>query len=405
MKFKKHVLFLLLFYIGIIHAQKQLTTQEKIADFNYLYNVLKESYPYFGINKRVYKTDWLANKNTYLKALKNTKDDIAFFKEFQGIINDLHNDHTDAYPTIAYPYFYKAYKYAVTQDTVYKNSLLELEKTDSLRAKYWAKINHDVFFSKPEKKQEDNRSNQEPSRNKSNVTFYFNDTITTAAVSIKTFSYEYVEKDADTLKQFFTKAHNYKNLIIDIQGNDGGSTDYWWQNIIAYLIDKPIDYPMVYAFKNSKRLQKFKPSYFKDLISHQDIKLANLPIELQSEDYLFRNETLTIKPNSDFNKKFKGKIYLLVDNVVFSSSEALAYFCKATKFATVAGIKTNGDGVGSDPLLVTLPYSGIVVRFTGEMGLNPDGSANDETKTVPDLPLKGKTKSERFKMLIDFIKS
>ena len=102
---------------------------------------------------------------------------------------------------------------------------------------------------------------------------------------------------------------------------------------------------------------------------------------------------------------FAVETHLLVDDIVFSSAETLAYFCKSTKFATVVGEKTNGDGVGTDPLLLTLPKSGIVIRFTGEMGLNPDGSANDESKTVPDLIIKASSKKERVIKLLNYIRN
>lgn len=82
---------------------------------------------------------------------------------------------------------------------------------------------------------------------------------------------------------------------------------------------------------------------------------------------------------------FKGKIYLLVDSSVYSASEGFAAFAKGTGFATVVGGRTGGDGLGMDPLVVALPNSGYVFRFSFEMGLNSDGSCNEEVKTVPDV--------------------
>lgn len=177
--------------------------------------------------------------------------------------------------------------------------------------------------------------------------------------------------------------------------------DYWIKNIIPHLIKDTISYPLVYAFKNSKRLKKFKPSYFKNTVTYDEIGLPNMPNELIEGDYLFRRDSITIAPILK-SKKYKGNIYLLVDSEVFSSSEALAYFFKSTNFGIVVGEKTNGDGIGTDPLILTLPNSGIVIRFTGEMGLNPDGSANDETKTVPDLIVKANSKKERCEKLLNY---
>ena len=82
---------------------------------------------------------------------------------------------------------------------------------------------------------------------------------------------------------------------------------------------------------------------------------------------------------------FTGRFWLLVDEGVYSSSEKFSLFCKQTGFATLMGETTGGDGVGIDPMLVSLPDSGIVFRFTGEEGLNPDGSCNEEYGTTPDI--------------------
>ena len=391
--------FLLIFSIGtqLSIAQKQLSQEEKIADFNYLHQELKESYPYFGINKRAFKTDWLSNKQIYLEAIQKTKNDEDFFDTINSILHDLNNGHTDMYPTIIYDYFYKAYQQGASQDTIHTVYVKELQKTDSIRTNYWKKINHKLYF--PGKKEDSQEEHITTTVTPQNIHINFIDSIATAMIHIKSFSHDLVENDIDTLARFFEKAHQFKNLIIDIQGNDGGSTNYWLDHIVPHLIDKELSTSVVYAFKDSERLQKFKPNYFENTINYSDIKLPNLPQELTDGSYLFRREDMTVSP-TEGSKKYAGTIYLLVDNIVYSSSETLAVFCKATGFATVVGEKTNGDGVGTDPLLLTLPNSGIVIRFTGEMGLNPDGSANDETKTVPDMIIEASNRTERtFKFL------
>ncbi|MEM9857720.1 MAG: S41 family peptidase [Bacteroidota bacterium] len=98
-------------------------------------------------------------------------------------------------------------------------------------------------------------------------------------------------------------------------------------------------------------------------------------------------------------------MYLLVNHNVYSSSELLAYFFKATSFGKVVGEQTGGDGIGTDPIILALPNSGIIIRFTGEMGLNPNGSANEEKKTVPDIWLETTSRSEARRLLLERISS
>jgi C-terminal processing protease CtpA/Prc len=391
--------------IVTINAQSPLTTEEKLEDFDYFYEAFKLSYPYFGVNKRLHNIDWLSKKATYRQQIAATKNDTTFFKAIHTMFSDLNNGHTDAYPTIIYNYFYDAYQYGASQDSTYNIYVKELEKTSVERSKHWEGINRQLFFPEDSDSNDGVSTETIPTPVTPNVTFEFSDHHTTALLHVKSFSYDYVEQDADTLKFFFNKAQHYKNLIIDIQGNDGGSTEYWLNNMIPHLIDQPISYPITIGFKNSKRLRAFKPGYFKNTMSYDAIKLPNMPDELTDGSYLFRKDIVTIDPASSTTNRYKGKIYLLVDEAVFSSAEALAYFCKATHFAVVAGKKTSGDGVGSDPLIMTLPHSGIVLRFTGEMGLNPDGSANDETKTIPDLKLNASTILERREALYKHIKT
>lgn len=51
----------------------------------------------------------------------------------------------------------------------------------------------------------------------------------------------------------------------------------------------------------------------------------------------------------------------------------------------MVGTDTGGDGIGFDPIPIVLPNSGLIIRFPGEMGLNPDGTVNEEVKTIPDV--------------------
>ena len=70
---------------------------------------------------------------------------------------------------------------------------------------------------------------------------------------------------------------------------------------------------------------------------------------------------------------YQGRIFLLVDDNVYSSAESLAAFCRGSSWATVIGGCTGEDGVGFDPALVALPNSGMTLRFSSMIGLNPTG--------------------------------
>jgi C-terminal processing protease CtpA/Prc len=55
------------------------------------------------------------------------------------------------------------------------------------------------------------------------------------------------------------------------------------------------------------------------------------------------------------------------------------------KIAQLIGTNTGGDGIGYTPFLFVLPNSKLVIQMTTCMGINPDGTANEETQTTPDV--------------------
>jgi hypothetical protein len=382
---------------------RQLSTDEKLADFEFLFTEFEESYPYFGINKRQNGVDWLGNKELYAEKVKATTNDKEYIATIEEIVFELGNGHTDLYPTTLYDYFYDGYSQMMAEVPHLSTMVEELERFGAKeKVKYWQKLLKDEEDNE-EEASDGEAVNEEASDEETSRPAKLSTVINgrTMIVNLPSFGYEKIEADADELKDIFKKAHKYDNLILNIQGNSGGSEDYWQEHIVAHLLDDEISYPIVMAFKNSERLKRFKPGYTENL-TYEALGLPNLPPELSTGDYLFSRDTNFISPTKR-SKHFAGKVYLLVDEVVYSSAEALAYFCKVTGFAEVVGQTTSGDGIGSDPLLLTLPKSGIVIRFTGEMGLNPDGSANEETKTVPDILLTGATAELRLEQLLERI--
>lgn len=84
-------------------------------------------------------------------------------------------------------------------------------------------------------------------------------------------------------------------------------------------------------------------------------------------------------------KRFKGKIELLVDENSYSATDTFAAFCKRSGFARVVGRPTGGDGVCCIPVYFSLPASGLILRLNMVYGLNEDGASNERFGTPPDL--------------------
>ncbi len=94
------------------------------------------------------------------------------------------------------------------------------------------------------------------------------------------------------------------------------------------------------------------------------------------------------------------KKWVLTSERVYSSADKFANFCKRTGWATIIGTRTGGDGLGSTPVLLMLPDSGLLIRFSAEVGENPDGSMNAAVGTLPDVVCKSKDAFDRCLELI-----
>ena len=47
--------------------------------------------------------------------------------------------------------------------------------------------------------------------------------------------------------------------------------------------------------------------------------------------------------------------------------------------------QTGGDGIGTDPIPVVLPNSGLIVRFSPIYGVTQEGLGSEEYGTTPDI--------------------
>lgn len=367
-----------------VSQNKQLSQKEKLDDFEYMYNILKENYPYFEVNKRQNNVDWLSKKEDYISMIKSTDDDKSFFDVLNVILSELHNGHTSILDS-------KFYHYA---DDIYKQNPEE--------NKAWLKQLNNSKAAKRYKNPEDDPSNSQSSGDEitpNNIETKILKDREAAYLSIKTLNSFNIEGDMKIIAPFLKKIKNYKALIIDIRDNGGGDTRYWSDNLVPMLIDKPLDSTQYEAYRGGSFTEQFLKcrsgkgyEACKPISNIKSENLKNLPPELEKDFKYYSTETTSVEPKNSIG--FNGKIYMLIDDGVFSSSEALASFAKGTGFATLVGETTGGDGIGSDPAVCVLPNSGYIFRFTKEMGLNPDGSSNFEYKTQPDIKASAKKGSD-----------
>lgn len=344
-------------------SEDKLTKKEKVEDFQYMYDVIKESYPYLEVNKRVNGIDWLANREDYLEKIKNTKDDEEFISEINKILADLNNGHTHLINNSAlFELFDDSYGelgwYDFFDDEVVKKRYESLAETG---------VNNKVFSS-------EDLILKDVVEGK--IGYIYLPQMTPRGDSI--------EDDMEIISKYIKTLENHEAIVIDIRGNSGGSDEYWTE-VISRIIPKEYNTSGYILFRDSDIIN--------DYIKAREINtenIENLPKEIVSNgpDEITRNFKYFIENNRSIAPKdsinFEGNIYLLVDNVVYSSAESFSIFCKEKGIATIIGETTGGDGGGYDPVLFKLENSGLIVRIAGDMYLTDSGVCNEEFKTIPD---------------------
>jgi len=210
-----------------------------------------------------------------------------------------------------------------------------------------------------------------------------------AYIYFRSFSY-YLEPYLLDILNFLNQIDDYKHLIIDIRGNEGGSSSNWYNYLVGPLINETKELIRYLAYPNGKYVNKFRKEIHEYItqnwgISSEDIPsdFEPLPPEVYENDYKICDFSFNIEPVNKVN--FNGTISLLIDNIAFSASENLAIFCKESNFATIYGTPSGGDGIIPTPIFFTLPNSKIVIRTPPSIGLESNGEANEESRTLPDV--------------------
>lgn len=349
-----------------------LTREQMVEDFDYLFQILSENYPFLDVNKRINGIDWVAKEQEY-RAKFETVNTMSYYEQLlRDILKDLNNGHTQL----------------ITLDLYH--SLLNVYKKDPEIYKPWIELFEDSTVVQRYK-------SMNKKQNITSTSTYMYPSVktidldgNTAYIKIPTFADAEMKKGLSIIAPYLQTINDKNVLIIDIRNNSGGAQKYWL-TLVEQITSEQITWTSYHLFRKGDYIKPFVESIsgmnYEDLPSLSDLAKENRSITLAPEiinnfdKYL--DATTTISPKQSI--AYKGKIYLLVNDMVFSSSEAFSVFAKETQWATVVGERTGGDGIGVDPVALKLPNSGFLVWFPLVMGLTSDGSINEEEKTIPHI--------------------
>lgn len=357
-----------------------------LEDFDYMYSVIEKNYPFLEVNKRLNGVDWLANREEYRNRIAAAKTDKEFFERMNSVLWELNNKHTLLYSRESYDFILESVYSHMPND----NPWLRVLQQPNVLARYGrkpmsAKQNGAGLNTAGQSKS--GTATQEEGQT-ANVTTAILKSGETAYLGIHSFEGQHMAEDVPVFRKFLQEVRDYETLILDIRGNGGGDSSYWRSFLVPMLIHEPVEYTTYLLYRGGDDSMPFLRASNIEYTSRPiaelvEEELPQLPPESTTMFEFFVTNNDQVLPSSP--NGFKGKVYLLVDHVVYSASEGLAAFAKSTRFATVIGERTGGDGLGMSPLLSALPGSGYVFSYSVEMGLMPDGSCNEEVKTVPDV--------------------
>ncbi|HLR36383.1 MAG TPA: S41 family peptidase [Tissierellales bacterium] len=379
------VLILVAFIYNNTNKLKELTTEEKLEDFRYMYNIFEENYPHFYEVRKLHGIDWLKYKEHFEDRIIKTESNMEFFNELNYTLSFLDDSHADVIsPAFYYSYYSMFYDYRENKednDNIYKKLKPWIDIWLSAEKKYrdWYEVFKEEFPDEYKIELEEFSK----SIDIDNVITKIIEDEKIAYLKIKSFSIDSTEEIINFLKS----VKDYPYLIIDIMDNVGGN-DFYWNEMFLSLLNEDKKIENHYLVRGGEYLNQFLESELFSGFTKEDIDKCpyydKLPKEIKKDfKYYISMEHQLL---SEHSIGFDGEVFLLVNEKNFSSADKLINNCKKADVATVVGYTTNGGGIGVNPIFISLPNSGLIVRFEGEMGFNEDGTSNF-MGTKPDIEI------------------
>ena len=372
-----------------------LTNKQMLEDFDYLYKSLKENYPYFGTLKRMYGVDLDEEYKNSRKSVENCKSEAEFYSIIENFTRKANMvGHLSAIAPFDYDWYVETYNSLDGIPQEYWGQMKKLADAygNELSAKSYNRMGN-IFWPVYDKvqayyKAQENEKTEEDEGNINsqvyqNVQTKIIEEGKTAYRAVNSFDMGCYMDDKKLLFDFYEQVKDYENVIFDFTMNGGGGMSYFDDLIVAPNIDKTLSADVYQLAKAGSLNEEFiEVSAMDDISSLPKLPKMNQD-DLKELDAMLK-DTYEVKPLNE-SKMLNGKIWILVSENVFSSSEYAAMFTKATGFATLVGTQTGGDGIGSDPIPVVMPNSGLIVRYSPIYGITSDGTGSQEFGTTPDI--------------------
>lgn len=401
MAFSFFMIFLISEYFLENYKEKNIpekSFKEQISeDFEYIFNIIKTQHPLIEALKKEKNYDFLADYEKHKKHILQAKNKTEFFFLLNDVLAKLENEHTHMMTKADVRYAIGIYSQSNHNDFkwgIYK----KLTRDKKLQKNYEIEIGMTKEQEEQARKDEIAKIDAQKEKTK-NVDFFDILDKKLAYISIKELTHISLLDSDETIeiKKYLQKIKKYKGLIIDIRWNSGWDSRYWTNFLLPAIINKNFSLDLYSFFKKWEPMDSYKKTRpnmteinYKEInkIFPNSKNLENILDKFAYQEI----QSLEVKPDKE-SINFEGKIYLLVDEWVYSSAEMLAIFAKYTWFATLIWTNTKWDGIWTDPMIVVLPNTHFAVRYAKQLWIAPNWSINTISGTKPDILIKDTIKS------------
>ena len=382
-----------------------ISREDALADYDYLWAALEENYPYYEL----VQTDPYGPKLNLRNIIETYRERICKHESISAddfyniiteslaqfnIIGHLNTMNRDYYDTMRNIYSFELNDFRNNRSeeiqviNLLESLLNEFEHPKAIKFYSELSSSHSSFLEETEAATEEDLL----LKVESTIETWRDNEI--AYIKIKTFAWPHPECKDIAIELLNGLCYEYRhadNIIIDIQCNGGGNTTVWMDGIIKPLWQHPIESSYLLGAKSGELNRIYWGNEYPPggtVYSSEDVEWKSYFPNLEADrvkffDYLKIDRTSI--DCSDSAVGFNGKVWLLVDRYTYSAAEALAIFCKNSGFATIVGERTRGSGMGSDPYILILPNTGLLIIYEGFCGINPDGTYNGIIGTAPDI--------------------
>lgn len=379
-----------------------LTQERMLEDYDYMWKVLEENYPFFEVCKRVYGVDAQQVKEEYRAKLAFciNGDVLGLDSMLMRCLQEFHfAGHLEVLePDIAL----QCAEYAEKLDPDGTDPEMQMQSCcnneKSIATYRWIKEKTDPGYS------------QSSVYDTTADAAQYVDSVfsVTEADGVPVFTFSsfgggstqattdaYIAQVCAAMEKYI----NADNLILDVRGNGGGNTSIWQDGLLPYLDSTELIQHTVAAYKDGAWNRH---CWGRDLASDPEFQTS----DTNDLDFLSRHLTLDHFAAEDLaamdrlivgeelytcgtaSRQFHGKLWILQDARDASSTEVLIRLAKDSGFATLVGERSGGlGGIVTSPATcgVTLPNSGIVFRYVPFYVFNSDGSCQEVGGTTPDI--------------------